>query len=139
MGTNLGSKRRSKSGTVTTGAEKSDLSTDEVCRILETSAKSGVTSLKFGGLSVTFEKKLEPVGVPLAEPHPNSVLAPVTVLTEAQHLNQTQEVVLRDEVHLRQEQLAQAMIEDPLRWEELLRSGELTEDDVDTADIGDDE
>lgn len=60
----------------------------------------------------------------------------MTDLTAKQQTEQTEEVLELERLRLREDQLAEAMITDPLRFEEMLRNGELS-DDVDAADEDD--
>jgi hypothetical protein len=112
------------------------LSTEQVCLILEASAKSGVAELKFGGLHVKFATKAD-----AAQGHAqlDAETAPVKVLTEDQHTKQTADVIEHDQIRLREEELANALVEDPMRFENMLRSGELNDDALDSANDGDDE
>ncbi len=87
--------------------------------------------MQFGNLYVRFgtpPEKVQQSPVPIA---------PVAALTEAQHDKQTEDSLLRSELLTRDEQLSQALIEDPVRFEEMLRNGEL-DDGVDASDDGDD-
>lgn len=119
--------------------EKSCLSTEDACRIIETSAKTGVTELTFSGLHVKFGRLTEnDVGLtsPFVQQAPRAPVS-VNALTEEQHTKQATEALEMDELRLRQDQLAQALVEDPLKYEELLMQGEL-DDALDGADEDDD-
>lgn len=113
------------------GISKTNLSTDEICRILETSSKSGVIELKFGDLHVTFGT---PAGhVPSVENVVEQPPVASPVLTDDQHKRQSEESLEMEQVRLREEQLARALVEDPVEYERLLSQGELS-DELDTAD-----
>lgn len=125
--------------------EKGGLPVEEVCRILDASAKAGVTELTFGSLHVKFGRTAENVvGVSFPDHsypfvhHDPRVSAPVKNLTEDQHKQQTKDSIEADELLLREDQLARALVEDPVRYEELLMQGELG-DELDRADDADDE
>lgn len=127
------------------GAEKRCLSSEDVCSILETSAKAGVTKLLFRDLHVEFGTKSEDQVIDLTKlqllDYPvvqqNRGSAPVGELTEKQHDSLKKDSLEDEEMRLRQERLALAMVEDPVLYEQLLRDGELN-DDVDSADSEDD-
>lgn len=116
------------------------LSTNDVCQIIEASAKAGVTELKFGGLHVRFGKTVEQKELG-ASPSPVQH-APqsysVADLTEEQHQTQSRQSLEDEEIKTREERLARLLVEDPMAYEQMLRDGELT-DAVDSADDGDDE
>lgn len=107
----------------------------EICAILEASAKAQVTKLKFGGLEVEFGGAPIPApersvfGVPVN--HIADMLherdramesmapAPVTAIT-AEQKRMIAEALRREEVSLKDDQLANALVEDPVLAEELL-------------------
>lgn len=129
-----------------TARENSMLSSDEIVRILEASAKAGVTKLLFRDLHVEFGTKPENPVVdltglqlpryPVVQQSRDS--APVGELTETQHKKIEKNNLEAEETRLREERLALALVEDPVLYEQLLRDGELS-DDVDTAESEDDE
>lgn len=113
--------------------------------MIETSAKAGVSELKFGDLHVKFGRPTENIvgmSIPPQYHYPfvqqNPASPSKNDLSEDQHNQQAKESLEVDEIRLREEQLALALVEDPVRYEELLREGELS-DDVDSADSEDDE
>ncbi len=114
---------------------KTPLSTKDVIRIIVASAKAGVDELKFLDLCVSFNRPVEQEAIkPLMQQYPASV--PVQSLTEEQHEFQTKAAIEAEEVLTREDQLARALVEDPIRYEQLLVDGELS-DELDTADDGD--
>lgn len=121
-----------------TASEKSPLSTADVCLILDASAKAGVTELQFGGLHVKFGRGPGPLTeeAPLGKQQ-DSAPSSHADMSEAQHQSIAQATLERDEISLREEQLARALVEDPDRYEELLARGELS-DELDGADEQDD-
>lgn len=123
-----------------TANSKTVLSTDEAARIIEVSAKSGVSELKFRGLHVTFGRPAErgSQATDSVQPEAPQVSQPVTALTEQEHQAQGQAALEQEEVRTREAELALLLITDPLKYEQMLASGqELSDDDVDTADEDD--
>lgn len=127
------SKKNSTSGTTPIQDNKRQLlSTKEVCRIIKLGKKAGLSELKFGELHVSFKSPIEQVAkATMRQPRIPSV--PVKAPTE----NTQKEALAQDELRLREDQLAMALIEDPVRYEQLLRDGELS-DELDTGADGDD-
>lgn len=126
------------------GSEKSHLSIDDACRILGASAKAGVIELKFGDLHVKFGRPAENVEVRAAQAPQTfmqqepPVTAPVKALTDEQHTKLAALALEQSELQHREDQLARALVEDPMLYEELLRQGDLS-DELDGADHEDDE
>ena len=115
------------------------LSTDEVCRILEAGAKSGVRELNYSGLHVVYGQPAVPETLsPMA---PGSAPLPVD-LTETQHNTLAKASLEKEELQTREDQLAELLVTDPLRYEEMLQNGDLTDDerhDGEPLDNGDGE
>ncbi len=120
--------------------EKMSLTSDDVCAIIEASAKNEVSVLKFGDLHIEFGmnatqlRKLfpppdYPVSVgplsPLSQPPSPAGAA----IPETQHDKMNKNAIENEELRLREEEIANAIIENPLLAEELLREGELEDDD----------
>jgi hypothetical protein len=105
-------------GTRTTN--KNDLQCQDICLIIEKCSAHGVTTLKFGSLEVSFN----PV------PKQNKPGAEISAET---HDKLNEEANLKDEVDLREEQIANAQVEDPLLAEQLILDGEL-DDESDSDD-----
>lgn len=123
--------RKNLKNTMTyTGSKKTSLSCRDVCDIIKVSAKAGVYKLKFKDLHIEFGRPTEGVNSPVQQ---NIAINPVVDLTGEQHYQQTKNAVEADEVSLREEQLARLLVEDPVKYEELLRDGELS-DDMDSSD-----
>lgn len=107
---------------------KNTLSSRDICDILEACAKSKVTSLQFGGLIVSF-------GTPAASTIPNEEKSnAVTTITE-QHETSTRAAIEHDELVLREDQLANALVENPVLFEQMIKDGEL--EDVDDEQLND--
>lgn len=101
-----------------------DLHVDQVCRILEVGAKSGVKELNFLGLRVVYGQPVVPESPTPTVPS----LAPTSSdLTEIQHQALSEASLERDEVVMREEQLAEFLVTDPLRYEQMLTNGDLTD------------
>lgn len=114
-----------------------DLRPADVCRILEAGAKNGVRELNFAGLHVVFGQPVEPV--PLDPVPPASAPIP-SDMTESQHQQLAKESLAQDEFATREDQLNHMLITDPLRYEEMLRHGDLTDESASNdGDGGDDE
>lgn len=113
---------------------------DDICRILETSRKTGVAELTYCGLHVRFGRTVEEERAEqLATLNMNQEVAriPVTALTEKQHLSQNADALEQAELELREDMIAQMMIEAPEIAEQLIRDGELNDRDVgDTDETG---
>lgn len=97
---------------------------------------AGVTELEFRGLHVKFSGTAErgTPSMPLA-PNPQP---PVKDLTDEQHQKLSLAALELDELQTREDQLAEALITDPLRYEELMRNGDLT-DGMDASNDGDED
>lgn len=115
-----------------TGPKKSILSPAEACFILEVSARTGVTELKFRDLHVVFGKTAESRHEADMPHGPASPAA--NDLTATQHLEQSKAALEQDELRVRQDRLAMALVEDPALYEELLVNEEL-----DASDESDDD
>lgn len=103
-----------------------------ICRIIETCAKLGVSTLKWGDLEVKFTSpSLEYVGqeepldlsknfTPLTEPH------------ESVSHDGTNKSVLIDKALLEDIELSQLMLDDPMAFEQQMVDAELRRPDVQT-------
>ena len=111
------------------------LSTDEVLRIIQTCAASGAIELKFNGLEIKFGAgKPEPAPSPGESPSQTVQVPAVAEMTEIQHTEQTKKAVEKDELLLREQQMAELMITDPLEYERQVNQGELEDDTDESAD-----
>jgi hypothetical protein len=98
------------------------LSAADVCVIIESCSKHGVSDLSFGDLKVTFK------GHPIAQE-----ITGFTELTPELQEVVAAEVLERDELKLKQELLERMMVEDPVEYENMLTAGDLT----DSMELGD--
>lgn len=133
-----------------TGNSKRSLSSADVCSIIEASAKAGVTELLFRDLHVRFGMppenqitgpildltRLSMPGYPVVQQ--DRAEATVGPLTDKQHEQMGKDSLLQEELRTREDELARLLVEDPVKYEELLRDGDLT-DDVDQSDSEDDD
>lgn len=120
---------------------ETELSSVDLCPILEASAKAGVTELKFRGLHVVFGRTAEQVvtmdprfGLP-AYPFVQQPPAAKTEmdLSAEQHKLIRKQYLENAETNLREDQLAELLVTNPQLYEELLQKGEL-ENAVDGSD-----
>ena len=103
----------------------------ELCAIIETCGTYNVSRLKCRGLDLEFGQTADSETDSVSLPGP---LAPVAEITDEDRTRQTAEVVEQDELTLREEQVAMAVIEDPEFAEQLLIDGELEDADDDFAE-----
>lgn len=114
------------------------LATADVCLIIEKCDIHGVASLKFGDLELSF---CPPVETPALkrQPHradstgtvePHSTI-PDATMSDQQHKNLSKAALEQDELTLREQEIAELLITDPLEAERMLRDEELEDDDDD--------
>lgn len=119
----------STSGTEPMAIEKA-LSCGEVCGILKACGEAKVTKLKFRDLEVEFDQTVAPPALPVAPIVDRPPLSnPVAEITDSQHEKQSKASLEQAEIVLREAQIAELQITDPLAAEELIRNGELEEED----------
>ena len=134
----LESKKSSPNGGPTMSPEKSsrkrDLKANDICGLIEVCGRSGVASMKWGDLELTFQTELKEQHLTQqAWPVPISPLSADTEISEAKHKNYDDFQRTRlesDEQRLREDQLAEMLLTDPVQYEELLASGELEDEKV---------
>jgi len=93
----------------------------EICRIIEMCGKSGVREFRAGKLEILFGKIVQ---VPDQEP----IYVPEAV--ERAIESQARESLENDEILSKKAELEQMVIEDPSRFEELLKSGDLRDEET---------
>lgn len=110
------------------------LSTEEVCDIIRSSASFGVSTIKFRGLEINFgpQAKIETL-YPITQAPPQKS---DNNLSAEQHAKNDEEALHQNERELRELQISEMLIENPLAAEEMIRNGEL-EDADDGSDAGD--
>ena len=99
-----------KSG-VNSMKRKVSFSVDELCVILKSCRDNGVGELHYSGLDIILSD---------AQPHNNKYFRPL-----GNGLKEEEQANVNDEHKLRQEQLDEALINDPVGYEQLLIEGEL--------------
>lgn len=110
-----------------TNLDKSFLSGEEICKIIETCAKAGVVTLKCGPLELSYAPALNKspnADSPASEPT-NSVSNPENIIQV--QINAEKEALEDEEIRTREAQILELGITDPLKYEELLAQGELSE------------
>ncbi len=116
-------KKNSLSGTSTTKADKTALSVDEICRIIELCGRTGVAELKFGGLQVRLVHTV-PFLRP-EEPAPETV--PTSAPDTAISAQVEKDALVEAELELREDQLHRLAIEDPVEYERMKLSGDIVD------------
>lgn len=104
---------------------------DEVCKIIATCRRAGVSSLKLGVLEVVFGAQSAPPLPVLAQvsksgaaPTPAAEVPEETI--RAQHQVE-QDSIEEQGIQTREEQIAELIITDPLKAEEMMMDGDLLE------------
>lgn len=100
----------------------------EICNIIEACAKSGVETFRAHDIEISFKPR---ASVPSQEP----LFIPPEVERAAE--SQARESLIRDEVEHKQNELDQLIINDPLAFEELLRSGDLEDEEARPSELDD--
>lgn len=102
---------------------------DEICKIIATCRRCGVLKLEMGSIRVIFsggvarEARLPTEQVPqAASPTPEAQVPGQTIQAQQKLEEESHE---EQAVLLREQQIAEMIIEDPLRAEELMEQGEL--------------
>ncbi len=103
------------------------LPTDELCSIITACGGAGVSELKFGDLNITFGLPPRQIRF-LREANRPPASKTGTAISEIQE-QEAEKALEEDELALRDEQIENLFIEDPVRAEELLERGELTDAD----------
>lgn len=108
------------------------LDSTEVCVIIESCAKHGVTSLKWGALEISFTPSGKRPEETLANEQAGADLAikahqtiPDAEISDKRHAENNKDALELNEIELREEQLAELQITDPLAAEQLIRDGDL--------------
>ena len=104
------------SGTTSTARrnQKSVLSSDNVCSIIETCAKNQVSELKFGDLQIRIGY------TETAQPQASFE----TEISEAKLKQEDLTYIKQRETEQKEDEIDQMLIEDPYKFEELLEQGE---------------
>lgn len=102
------------------------LKSQEICEIILASAQNGVTELKFGSLYIAFGKQTGPQGSPGTV---YGASTPDNEISDKTHEQSNKDSLLKDELDLRDDQLSQMQIENPLKAEQMLLDQELEDDE----------
>ena len=94
----------------------SSFDTDSITRIIEVCSRNGVAKFSYGGMEISF---LQIEKAPTIEP--------VFVRPELQTAQESQarSSLTREEVALKQDQLEQMLLDDPVEYENLLRNRDI--------------
>jgi len=122
------SESKTSSTTGTNSTDKMGLSSTEICTIIASCATNKVAVLKFGELYLRFGPTAEPDKTSTLVPAQNQNI-PDTKISDEQHDKTTAETVEDEATMTREEQLAMALVEDPMLHEQLLRDGDLDDTD----------
>lgn len=117
------------------------LKAEEVCRIISTCAKSNVAVLKYGDLYVRFGPNSEPRKKKASKPDaipenptatdPDPRTSDTAISENAEEIER--ETHERDELNLREQQIQESAITNPLEFENMLASGDLEDDGTEEA------
>lgn len=105
------------------------LTSDQVCAIIRACGEAGVVRLSFDGLRLSFGRSAnEPrTDLPLeVTPGPSDPYLPVEALTASEHLKIEKDTLESDELDVKERQVEELLLTDPLAAEELIIKGELT-------------
>lgn len=94
---------------------------DEICRIIDMCGKSGVREFTFNKLTIMF-------GTNARYPDQEPIFIPEALARATE--SQARESLEKDEIKSRLNELDQMVIEDPVRFEELLKSGDLRDEET---------
>jgi len=91
---------------------------EEVCRIIKESAEHGVFKLEYGQLRLEFSKQDETVRT-----------TSIPELSDDTHKAQNETALVKDELEVKQDRLANMFIENPLEAENLIQDLEDSDDE----------
>lgn len=98
------------------------LSGEEICKILDSAAKSGVAVLKYGSLEMHFAP-LAGARYTYPAPGPASpVTEPGNVIQE--QAKEEEHALATEEIRTREEQFSELLVTDPLKYEQMLENGD---------------
>lgn len=117
-----GANRKSRPITNYSNINANFLKSSEICDIIKTCFKAGVTSITLGELQISFHARKEASKTLIDEQSHGHVTAIPSNLFDEKDLIQTDEIKLKDEY------LAELKLSDPFEYESLLASDELTEE-----------
>lgn len=103
------------------------LKSDEVCALIKACGESGVSSLKWGNLQVSFERSPKEPETPPAIP--DTEISEEIAQSGTRRLEQ-------EEFNTKEDELATMLIENPLEYERMLTNRELESKDSGNVDGG---
>lgn len=109
---------------MTSTGEETPLTVEEALDIMGQAQRFGVTELKFRGLALRFGE----IPTPGTPEHNIEVETPAAEIAEKQR-DAAKDALILDEARIKERQLDQMFIEDPMQAEELLAEGDLTDDE----------
>lgn len=97
-----------------------NLTSQDVCQIIESCAKNNVTTLKFGSLFLSFNR-------PVEKPNADTAISDQQI----DHIQraQSKESLEQQEADFRQEQIAMAILENPVLAEQMIAEEDLADAD----------
>lgn len=112
-------------------AKENFISGEEICKIIQIAAKSGVTKMQFGPLALEFGNPPKK-----SAPGPAQPEVPENVSQEQQH--EEEKALLNEELKTKEEQFSELWITNPLEAEKLLASEEVSKEsgELDDGDDG---
>lgn len=117
---------------------RKSLSPNEIRVILEACEKTGVAELAFGDFQVIFglkpRKIWEESDQSLAQPEPFQSHSRPTVGIVGIQENIARKALEDDEIALKEDQIADLLIEDPVELERMVRDGEITDEFTGSAE-----
>lgn len=103
--------------------EKTALTPDAVVCILEACARTGVSSICFANLKVTFREQTKH-----AKPQEH-ITQPEAEISDHQNLKTQERYLNEEEAQTREDQIAELFITNPQLAEQMIQNGELSQDD----------
>lgn len=110
------------------------LKSKDICNIIRVCSKSHVSRIKMGDLEIEFRGSGIEKQVPVTIAEATNCEKPQNL--EASYATVEEEVIEQEGVKLREEQLLQMAIEDPVEYEKLIASGDLEDMEVEQSDSG---
>ncbi len=107
--------------------ENPSLSVQDICAIIEKCSEVGVRSFKWGDLKVSFEDK--------RKPEPNTATPQGQGEVTPENFVDEEEAVRVDELQVKEDQFANALLENPALAEEILANPELMEQLLDEMGV----
>lgn len=100
-----------------------NLTAQEICSIIKECARQGVAEMTYGELHVKFQPLGEREEAPAHVPPSQRVRVPAKTLDKIES-----DSLRNDELAVKEDDLAQMLIEDPAQYEKLVLQGDLADD-----------